>query len=58
VSEFDTMFDRLYSHILTYFCPTVMAFRLLYVNAFDEKFLFILKDKKPTTLAQAKEYSA
>jgi hypothetical protein len=28
------------------------------VNAFDGKFHFILKDKKPTTLAQAKEYSA
>jgi hypothetical protein len=31
---------------------------LLYMNAFDGKFHFILKDKKPTSLAQAKEYSA
>jgi hypothetical protein len=28
------------------------------MNAFDGKFHFILKDKKPTTLAQAKEYNA
>jgi hypothetical protein len=28
------------------------------MNAFDGKFRFILKDKNPTTLAQAKEYSA
>jgi hypothetical protein len=27
------------------------------VNAFDGKFHFILKDKKPTSLAQAKEYN-
>jgi hypothetical protein len=28
------------------------------MNAFDGQFRFILKDKKPTTLAHAKEYSA
>jgi hypothetical protein len=28
------------------------------MNAFDGKFCFILKDKKPTTLAQVKEYNA
>jgi hypothetical protein len=58
VSEFDTRFDRLYSQILTDLRPTTAVVHLLYMNAFDGKFLFILKDKKPTTLAQAKEYSA
>jgi hypothetical protein len=57
-SEFDTIFDRLYSQILTDLRPTAATVRLLYANAFDGKFRFILKDKKPTTLAQAKEYSA
>jgi hypothetical protein len=28
------------------------------MNAFDGKFCFIMKDKKPTTLAQAKDNSA
>jgi hypothetical protein len=38
--------------------PTTAAVHLVYVNSFDEKFLCILKEKKPTTLAQAKEYIA
>jgi hypothetical protein len=58
VSEFDTRFDRLYSQISTYLCPTAATVCLQYVNAFDGKFHFILKDKKPTSLAEAKEYSA
>jgi hypothetical protein len=58
VSEFDNRFDRLYSQIPTDLHPTAAVVRLLYMNAFDGKFCFILKDKNPTTLAQAKEYSA
>jgi hypothetical protein len=58
MSEFDTIFNTLYSHILIDLCPTTATIRLLYVNSFEGKFLFILKDKKPTYLAQSKEYSA
>jgi hypothetical protein len=57
VSKFDARFDRLYSQIPTDLRPTAAVVRLLYMNAFDGQFCFILKDKKPTTLAQAKEYS-
>jgi hypothetical protein len=38
--------------------PTNAIVRLLYMNYFNGKFCFILKDKNPTTSAQAKEYSA
>jgi hypothetical protein len=55
VSEFDTRFDRLYYQILKDLRPIIASVHLLYVNAFDGKFFFILKDKKPTTLAQANE---
>jgi hypothetical protein len=58
VSEFDNRFDRLYSQIPKDLCPPEAVVCLLYMNAFDGKFCFILKDKKPTSLAQAKEYSA
>jgi hypothetical protein len=57
VKEFNTRFDRLYNQIPTEFCPTTSSVCLLYMNAFEGKFHFILKDKKPTSLAQAKEYS-
>jgi hypothetical protein len=58
VSAFDTRFDILYSQIPTDLCLTGTLVCLLYVNAFDGHFRFILKDKKLTSLAQAKEYSA
>jgi hypothetical protein len=58
MSEFDTRFNRLYHHIPTDLCPTDASIHLLYVNVFGGKFHFILKDKKPTTLAQSKDYSA
>jgi hypothetical protein len=57
MSQFDTRFNRLYSHVLTYFYPTTAKVHLLYVNAFDGEFFFILKDKNPTSLAQSKEYN-
>jgi hypothetical protein len=57
VSEFDTRFHRLYSQILVDFLPIAATFHLQYVNAFDGKFCFILKDKNPTYLEEAKEYS-
>jgi hypothetical protein len=57
VKEFNARFDRLYNKIPTEFCPTTSSICLLYMNAFEGKFCFILKDKNPTSLAQAKEYS-
>jgi hypothetical protein len=56
VSEFDNRFDRLYSKILAYLRPTYVVLCLIYMNSFDGKLCFILKDKNPTTLSQA-EYS-
>jgi hypothetical protein len=58
VSEFDTRFDKLYSQIPKDLCPSEAVVCLLYVNAFEGKFGFILRDKKPNTLEKAKEYSA
>jgi hypothetical protein len=57
VSEFENRFDKLYSQIPTVLRPTDAIVHLLYMNAFDGKFCFILKEKKHTILAQAKEYS-
>jgi hypothetical protein len=57
VKEFNSRFDRLYNQIPTDFHPTTSSVHLLYMNAFEGKFRFILKDKKPTSLALAKEYS-
>jgi hypothetical protein len=57
VNEFNTIFDRLYNQTLVEFRPTSSSIRLLYINAFEGKFLFILKDNKPTPLAQYKEYN-
>jgi hypothetical protein len=48
----------LYIQIPTYLHPTNAVVRLLYMNAFYGKLYFILKEKKPTTLVQAKMYSA
>jgi hypothetical protein len=48
----------LYNEIPTDLRPPDAVVRLLYMNAFDGQVRFILKDKKPTNLAQAKEYSA
>jgi hypothetical protein len=58
VSEFDTRFGKLHSQIPQDLRPIVAAVRLLYVNAFEGKFGFILRDKKPRTLVEAKEYNA
>ena len=55
MSDFDTKFDRLYSKISTYFRPTSLVVHFLYVNEFDGKFHFIMKDKKPTSLEESKE---
>jgi hypothetical protein len=58
MSEFDNKFERLYNQILTDLHPPDATVCLLYMNAFNGKFHFILNDKKPTSLAQAKEYNA
>jgi hypothetical protein len=39
-------------------CLTTTVFCLLYVNVFEGKFDFILRDKKSHTLTETKEYSA
>jgi hypothetical protein len=57
MKEVNTRFDRLSNQIPTEFRPTASSICLLYMNAFEGQFHFILKDKKPTSLAQAKEYS-
>jgi len=58
VNEFNTRFDRFYNQKPTDFHPTTTSVRLLYMNDFEGKIWFILKDKKPTSLAQAKEHSS
>jgi hypothetical protein len=58
VSEFDNRFDRFYNQILTNLRPSDAVVCLLYMNAFDGKLCFILKDKNLTSLAQSKEYNA
>jgi hypothetical protein len=57
VREFISIFDRLYSQIPTNYCPTTSSVRLLYMNAFEGQFRYILKDKNPTPLAEVKEFS-
>ena len=57
MNEFNTKFDRLYNQIPKDFHTTDSSVYLLYMNAFEGKFRFILKDKNPTSLAQAKEYN-
>jgi hypothetical protein len=57
VKEFDTKFDKLYDQIPADLCPPTTIVRVLYMNAFEGQFAFILKDKAPDTLAKAKEYS-
>jgi hypothetical protein len=57
MKEFNTRFDKLYNHIPIEFCPTTSLVRLLYMNAFEGKFHFILKEKKPTSLEHEKEYN-
>jgi hypothetical protein len=57
VNEFENRFDKLYIQILTYLRPTYVVIRILYMNSFDGKFHFFMKDKNPTNLAKAKEYN-
>jgi len=58
VSEFDTRFDKLHNQIPQDLFPTTIFLCLLYVNEFEGKFSFILRDNKPRTLEKSKEYSA
>jgi hypothetical protein len=48
MNEFNTIFDWLYNQILINFCPIAASVHLLYMNSFEGKFCFILKDKNPT----------
>jgi hypothetical protein len=47
----------LYNKISTDYHPTTSSIHLLYMNAFERQFRYILKDKNPTSLAEAKEFS-
>jgi hypothetical protein len=58
VKEFDARFDNLHSQIPKDLCPPEAIILLLYLNAFEGQFGFILKEKMPENLAKAKEYSA
>jgi len=58
VKEFDARFDNLYSQILKDLCPPEPTVHLLYLNPFEGRFGFIMKEKIPKNLAKAKEYSA
>ena len=57
IGEFISRFDTLYNQIPIDYHPTTSLFCFLYMNAFEGQFRYILKDKKHTTLAQAKEFS-
>jgi hypothetical protein len=57
MSEFDNSFGRLYNKILADFLPTTANVCFIYMDAFDGKFHFILKDNNPTTLVQSKDYN-
>jgi hypothetical protein len=58
MSEFDTILISYIAKSQRICAHLKQLFHLLYVNSFEGKFGFILRDKKPNTLAQAKEYSA
>jgi hypothetical protein len=47
----------LYNQIPTDYCPTTSSVHLLYMNSFEGKFLYILKDKNPTSLREDKEFN-
>jgi hypothetical protein len=57
VKEFDAIFDKLYDHISTDLHTPTIVINVLYMNAFEGQFAFILIDKAPNTLEKAKEYS-
>jgi hypothetical protein len=57
VKEFDNGFDKLYDQIRVDLHPPPTIVRVLYMNAFEGQFAFLLKDKAPDNLAKAKEYS-
>jgi hypothetical protein len=50
VKEFDTIFDKLYGYILTNLRTPTTTIHVLYMNVFEGKFGFILKDKTPDTV--------
>jgi hypothetical protein len=57
VSEFDTRFDKLHNQIPRDVRPIVAVVCIIYFNSFEGYFGFIIRDGKPHTLAEAKEYS-
>jgi hypothetical protein len=57
VKEFVSIFDRLYNQIPTDYHPTTSLVHLLYMNSFEGKLGYILKDTYPTSLVEAKKFS-
>jgi hypothetical protein len=58
VKEFDTRFDILHIQISKDVHPSDAVALLLFLNAFEGQFSFILKERIPDSLEKAKEYSA
>jgi hypothetical protein len=57
VREFISRFDRLYNQIPTDYRLTTSSIHFLYMNSFEGQFRYILKDRDPTSLVEAKEFS-
>jgi hypothetical protein len=57
MKEFDIRFDKLYDKIPADLRPPAATVCVLYMNAFEGQFAFLLKYKAPYTLAKAKEYN-
>jgi hypothetical protein len=57
VREFISIFDRLYNQIPTDYSPTTLSIHLVYMNDFEWKFQYIIKDKNPTSLEEDKEFN-
>jgi len=58
MKDFYTRFDNLRSQIPKEVCPSNATAVLLYLNAFEGQFNFILKERMPNNLAKEREYSA
>jgi hypothetical protein len=58
VKEFDARFENLLQQIPDNISPKDDVVLLLYTNAFEGKFGFMLKDKSPKTLGEAQEQAA
>jgi len=58
VKEFDAIFDNFLKQIPKELAPTKETFLLLYINAFEGEFGFILKEQMAEILTKEMEYLA